>query len=176
MLTHSADEIALCGKPFLLPAHPTLRKTPPHPATLSMVQKKIKHKSICLPCACGRFILFIHLFRYIPFHCIPLHPFIAFISPTSAPHSKSNSFPSFRKPVHRLSVSWHPDYPHTNASHIRDCSCHYKPAKSFAPLRSVIAFALPHHTMTVVCFIFFCGILPQPETEIRVLKNSVVPI
>lgn len=139
-----------------------------------MVQKKIKHDFICLPCSCGRFILFIHLFRYISFHSIPLHPFITFISPTSSLHSKTNSITSLRKPAHRLSMSWHPDCTNTTLSHIRVCSCHYKPANQFAPFRSVIAFAFPLRTMSVVCFIFFCGILPQPGNEIHLLRKSII--
>ena len=94
--------------------HPENPTHPNHPFNGAVKNKACIYLfAMCLPCACGRFILFIHLFRYIPFHYIPLHPFIAFISPTSAPHSKSISFPSFHKPAHRLFVSWHPDSQHT---------------------------------------------------------------
>jgi len=111
-----------------------------------MVQKKIKHFFVSMQCACGRFIHFTHLFRCISFHSISLQPLIAFISPTSAPHSKSISFPSFRNPAHRLFVSWQPETIHTKPSHFRVVTCHCKPATAIASFSSVIAFAKTHST------------------------------
>ena len=36
---------------------------------------------------------------------------------------------------------------------------------TFAPLRSVIAFAFSIRTVQLVCFIFFCGMLPRPANK-----------
>ena len=80
-------------KPFF--SHRTPQE-PLHPTTLSMVLKKIKHDDVLLPCACGRFIHFSHpfLIHYatLRFASLLRHYFVQFISPTSAPHSKSGSF------------------------------------------------------------------------------------
>jgi hypothetical protein len=94
-----------------------------------------------------RFILYTIL-HYIP---------PTFISPTSAPHSKSNSFSAFRKAITQAfrvmafaypSLQWLLCFeklqkPPTLQA---NCSCHSKPPTRFAPFRSVIAFALdpPH--------------------------------
>jgi hypothetical protein len=131
-----------------------------------MVQKKIKHVFVSRQCACGRFTHFIHLFRCISFHSISLQPLTAFISPTSAPHSKSNSFPSFRNPAHRLFVSWHPDTIHTKPSHSRAVTCHYKPAKAIASFSTVIAFAICRRTGDNRYALFFLRLnYPTHRTE-----------
>ena len=101
MLTHSADEIALCGKPFLLPAHPTRRRTPSHPATLSMVQKKIKHEFILRLCACGQFILYVSITFSRFIHSASLHslhyPSLHFVSVhfTHLSTAQQKQFPPF---------------------------------------------------------------------------------
>ena len=80
---------------MLLANTPTLiASTPLHPFNGAVKNKACIY---LLPCACGQFILYTHSFRYFPFHSIPLHYFVSFISLTSAPHSKSNSFSTFHK-------------------------------------------------------------------------------
>ncbi len=79
---------------------------PPHPATLSAVQKKMKHDLFYCH------VLAVSSFTASPFRsgvsfislCFILYTILHFISPsfislTSAPHSKSNSITSFRKSI-----------------------------------------------------------------------------
>lgn len=83
-------------KPFFSQhTHPDCH-TPLHPFNGA---EKNKAWVSLLPCACGQFIHYTHSFRYFPFHSIPLHYFVSFISLTSAPHSKSNSFFTFHKAI-----------------------------------------------------------------------------
>ncbi len=90
-------------KPCFLPPHPP-RAT--HPSTLSMVQQKIKHDLFnghvlavgsftSSPLRSGVPFIPLRFILYTILHCIPP----TFISPTSAPHSKSNSFSAFRKAI-----------------------------------------------------------------------------
>ena len=76
--------------------HPDFHLSPP---PFQRCRKKIKHDFVCLPCACGRFILFTHPFiiRSASFRppvvglhsaTLLLHYFVSFISPTSAPHTR----------------------------------------------------------------------------------------
>ncbi len=90
-------------KPCFLPPHPP-RAT--HPATLSMVQQKIKHDLFyghvlavgsftSSPFRSGVPFFPLRFILYTILHYIPP----TFISPTSAPHSKSNSLSAFRKAI-----------------------------------------------------------------------------
>jgi len=90
-------------KPCFLPPHPP-RAT--HPSTLLMVQQKIKHALFnghvlavgsftSSPFRSGVPFIPLRFILYTILHYIPP----TFISPTSAPHSKSNSFSAFRKAI-----------------------------------------------------------------------------
>ena len=152
------------------PTAPTLRTT--HPATLSMVQKKNKAWVLLWQCACGRFILYTHSFRYFPFHSIPLRYFVSFISPTSAPHSKSNPFFTFHKAYSQAFRVMAYRYARHNAYTHRYCTSPCNPPNAFVPFHSVIAFAFfhPHHRKRYALF-FSAKCLPQLTHERQYSSN-----
>ena len=92
-------------KPFLTHRTP---QEPLHPSTLSMVLKKIKHDVVLLPCACGRFILYSHPFRYISLHSISatLLRFVHFTHLSTA-QQKWLILSLLQSPARWLSLSWH---------------------------------------------------------------------
>ncbi len=139
---------------------------PPHPATLSAVQKKIKHDlfySHVLAVSS-----FSTLIRSASFRCTPFRYTTSFRSFHSPQHRTAKAIPSLHSAnqSHRLSVSWRPDSPSTEPSHNRDCSCHSKPPTRFAPFRSVIAFALhPPHDWKRYALFFLRSVYPSQHTK-----------
>ncbi len=147
---------------------PTLiASTPLHPFNGAVKNKAWFNQ---LPCACGQFIHYTHSFRFFPLHSIPLHYFVAFISLTSAPHSKSNSFFTFHKAntqAFRVMAFAYPT-PHgflcwNNLQKTATAQC-----KLLMPLQASnricsIPFShcicsWPTARLKAVCFIFFCEV------------------
>lgn len=173
------------------------QRTPPedprHPATLSAVQKKIKHDWFyCHVLAVSSFTAspFRSGVSFIPLRFI-LYTILHYISPsfislTSAPHSKSNSITSFRKSI-------------TQAFRVMAFAlpllqwllCLYnlqKPptlqSKMLMPLQATLAVcsipfshcicSLPTARLKAVCFIFSAKCLPQPTHERKIIFDWII--
>ena len=163
-------------KPCFLPPHPP-RAT--HPSTLSMVQQKIKHDLFyghvlavgsftSSPFRSGVPFIPLRFILYTILHYIPP----TFISPTSAPHSKSNPFFTFHKAYSQAFRVMAYRYARHNAYTHRYCTSPCNPPNAFVPFHSVIAFAFfhPHHRKRYALF-FSAKCLPQLTHERQYSSN-----
>jgi len=179
-------------KPCFLPPHPPKAT---HPATLSMVQQKIKHDLFyghvlavgsftSSPFRSGIPFIPLRFILYTILHYIPP----TFISPTSAPHSKSNSFSAFRKAItqaFRVMAFAYPS-PHWLLCFVKLQKPPTLLSKLLMPLQATnpvcsIPFShcicsCPTARLKAVCFIFSCEVFtpadPRKTSPFQLKFNS----
>lgn len=133
----------------------------------------------CHVLAVGSFSTLIHsaTFRCTPF---PLHFFASFISPTSAPHSKSGSFSPCCNPqpdgfpclgickTQRTFAFVYTKFTKAPSHFLQIAQATPSQPSHIAAVRSIATFAFCRPTLNLVCFIFFSEVLAPSTAPIPI--------